>query len=307
MFATRYTSRLLLTALAPAVILSACSESATGPDGATAVNWQNVIPQVETKVYQVLASYKYSNGQTAPLYPMGTEFAVATSFNRRGSIGGALATNAHVLEGIFKTQDLFAKNGITSYAFIVVRGNTRVGNQEGTYRITYGAFHAAYTGIQTTTQQSPDVALLQVDRDLPATVTIASDAELKSLNVGQPIAMLGFGVENGPASGDQPIGTFKNGTISALRPYNTSITATAESTRLIQHDMIGVGGSSGSPVFNAAGKVIAIHNSGDYISLPDGTRVASGAGSYAIRADEIRALFSTFGVNASVMAARQLP
>jgi hypothetical protein len=53
---------------------------------------------------------------------------------------------------------------------------------------------------------------------------------------------------------------------------------------LIQHTLATAGGSSGSPVFNSRGEVIAVHNAGNYKRI-QGTRVHAAQFAYAQRAD----------------------
>lgn len=284
-----------LFALIPLLLLATSCSDSTGSD--SSVNWQAVIPNLEDNVYMVVAQWKLPNG-TIQNWPNGTAFPVATSINRDGMIGGVLATNGHVLDGIFELQDelraLRDAKKITDYGFFVVRAKTEIGG-EGTFRIVFGKYHAGYFGNSGTTDQTPDVALLQVNRALPAILTLASPSELLNLKTGQPVATIGYPIEGGPSTGQRPIPTFKSGTISALRPYKTSTAPSPETTRLIQHDISTTGGTSGSPLFNRDGRVIAVHNSGDYIMVGN-TRIRSGAGSYAIRADDLRALMESMGI-----------
>jgi S1-C subfamily serine protease len=103
---------------------------------------------------------------------------------------------------------------------------------------------------------SPDVALLRISGSLPMTVTLANDAELRSLGPGDDIHVLGFpGRVMDPIN---PTATFLTGHIGRLMGFAEEST-TPDKTALILHDAVTQGGNSGSPVFNQYGNVIGVH------------------------------------------------
>jgi S1-C subfamily serine protease len=83
--------------------------------------------------------------------------------------------------------------------------------------------------------------------------------------VGDLVGTLGFPGELETESADallRPIPTFKQGIVSALRPYPTSTFSNRISNRIVQHDLDLTPGTSGSPIFNKRGEVVAINNAG---------------------------------------------
>ncbi|MCK4418025.1 MAG: trypsin-like peptidase domain-containing protein, partial [Candidatus Latescibacteria bacterium] len=100
------------------------------------------------------------------------------------------------------------------------------------------------------------------------------------------IATLGFPgeLQNGGWAGISPvsnrdeipplIATFKDGTISALRPPSPLATVSSRSTYIVQYNFDMTGGTSGSPVYDTSGKVIAVNNCKyPYTDLDFGIRV----------------------------------
>lgn len=107
-----------------------------------------------------------------------------------------------------------------------------------------------------TSADSPDVGLLRIEGKMPKTVTIASDAELRSIGPGDDAFVLGFpGRVMDPIS---PSATFLQGHIGRTTGMDERPTSPDKSV-LIQHDAVTRGGNSGSPIFNQYGHVIGVH------------------------------------------------
>jgi V8-like Glu-specific endopeptidase len=103
---------------------------------------------------------------------------------------------------------------------------------------------------------SPDVGLIRIAGRMPNTVTIASEAELRSLGAGDDVFVLGFpGRVMDPIS---PSLTFLQGHLGRTTGFDGQPTS-PEKSMLLQHDAVTRGGNSGSPVFNQYGHVIAVH------------------------------------------------
>jgi S1-C subfamily serine protease len=125
--------------------------------------------------------------------------------------------------------------------------------------------------------------------------------DLFDLEVGEDVGVLGFpGVLETTYNPFTlvPTPTFKSGTISALRPYDSSRpllsgTQTLLLGKVVQHNLGIAPGNSGSPIFNKRGEVVAIANSGIQ---------GSAAFDFGIRADEIRLL-----IKASYLASNLPP
>ncbi len=103
---------------------------------------------------------------------------------------------------------------------------------------------------------SPDVGLIRIEGKMPKVVTIASEAELRSIGPGDDMFVLGFpGRVMDPIS---PSLTFLQGHLGRTTGFDGQPTS-PEKAVLIQHDAVTRGGNSGSPVFNQYGHVIAVH------------------------------------------------
>ena len=112
------------------------------------------------------------------------------------------------------------------------------------------------------------------------------------LRVGQPVATMGFPGEIAALNTMVPLATFKDGTISALRPLRPEAEAvTPENSRFVQHNLDLSGGTSGSPIFDHEGWIVAINNAGTEALVIDQRsgeprRVPSGNIGFGIRVDE---------------------
>lgn len=103
---------------------------------------------------------------------------------------------------------------------------------------------------------SPDVGLLRIEGRASRVVTLANDAELRSIGPGDDAYVLGFpGRVMDPIS---PSATFLQGRIGRVTGLGEQAAA-PERAVLIQHDAVTRGGNSGSPIFNQYGHVIGVH------------------------------------------------
>ena len=113
-----------------------------------------------------------------------------------------------------------------------------------------------------------DVGLLRIDGKAPAVFPVASAAELNRLASGYRIAYLGFPSENlfgRNVNADEPMATMQSGIVTAVSDFALKDSGFAKN-QLVRHNLAAVGGASGSPVFNADGKVVAILNAGNVTS-----------------------------------------
>jgi len=228
---------------------------------------------------------------------LGFNFLIGSGFNAHYT--DAIWTNAHVANGLSQVlRDLAAYNP-TPFA---VKSGTVVGGSD-TYVLDLFYTHPDYTG----GTNSPDIAILVVSGVFTSPPAFLPREFTTALRVGQPIATMGFPGEIQSLNTTIPIASFKDGTISAMRPFNPATTSiTAENNKFVQHNLDLSGGSSGSPIFDQAGWIIAINNSGTERLTIDATtgaptRIPSGNIGFGIRSDEAWRLVDLFSSSKPVI------
>ncbi len=254
------------------------------------VDWTVPVAQVRGTVYAVLhATYPANDKSQMKVAFLGTAFAANST---------ALVTNGHMVDGLLHMNDLTTqyntRHGTNLQpVWIVIR------DQTVTLRYKQNSFnigrHLTHPSWNPGDETSADVGLLIVQEGfLPRWANIATATAARGIQVGQPIATLGFpGELQGDSVDDtHPIATFKEGTISALRPQHPDQSYTAALTYIVQHDLNLSGGTSGSPIFNPTGLVVAVNSSGIEVVVPvgtgDSTRVSQAALGFGVRADKIQ-------------------
>jgi pSer/pThr/pTyr-binding forkhead associated (FHA) protein len=235
--------------------------------GASAQVWADLVERYKESIFLCVSRSREGSG-------FGTAFAVRED--------GLLATNAHVA--------LLMKPGAET--LVIQNGTGKV------FTLEDRASSSEFTG-----PSSPDVGLLKIAtggaRLVP--LPLAADAELARLRIGTQLGTIGFPGELGQTyfrSFDSQsktyrsaVATFKDGWIGAITNYRSEVADFKTSTR-IQHSASLTGGTSGSPMFTADGKVVALNNSSLDIVVPRGgqritTKSAAQIG-YAVRVDELR-------------------
>ena len=157
------------------------------------------------------------------------------------------ATNAHCIKALAR----YLARGQKS--FLVMNQNPK--NQ---YKVVQ---HVAHPGYHKPIKKiSPDVGLIKVDKDMPVILSLADAEVLKELGAGD--VMYTYGFPGRLADVSSPMATFGQGVIGRATQLNGKI-GKFEQSVLVQHSAFTSGGTSGSPIFNAAGKVVAI-NAGGY-------------------------------------------
>ena len=268
-------------------------------------DWSGIVHSLQHSVYAVLAlTWNDSYSDDDFFVFIGTGFAVDSE---------TLVTNAHVIDGLIDWNDYIEDLNRTAgtewnSAWTVVRNlTTSPSLGSNVFLINHLSYwqHPEWDG----DNSSPDVGLLEIyEGHISRRVTLATSSEARRLRVGAPIATLGFPGEL--QGGDDwadffPIATFKNGTISALRPRFEGQSYTApHDTYIVQHNLDISGGTSGSPIFDASGRVVAINNAdiSYWVDIGDTqARITQTALGFGIRADKIHEALSAVGVAAKPM------
>jgi S1-C subfamily serine protease len=199
----------------------------------------------------------------------GTAFAINAS--------GRFATNAHVARPV---AEECLKKGKTA---VLV-------SQEGQkYPVTASRYHPHYSEGR---GHTPDVGVLtaNVPAGAPVIVEVATDTELRQLEVGSPLCYIGF-----PVFQESDYDSLKKVNARVYQGRLNRLLTLAEERgefgvqQLLEHDMFSWGGASGSPIFDKRGKVVALHFAGN---LVDGKR-SPASPKWGIRVDLLREVMAT--------------
>ena len=247
-----------------------------GPHGET-LDWSDVLAnsQIEEAVYAIGFRFVSSRDGLTYYLSIGTGFAAYYS--------SGLWTNAHVVQGL---QEVLAEVAILNPEPVAVRSGTGLGG-DGTYVIVGdGWIHPEYDG----TSKSEDIGLLDIEGNVPVALSLLPRERVDNLTIGQPVGTLGFPGELGISNGDadsRAVATFKDGVISALRAIDGGETQHVE----VQYNFAATGGTSGSPVFDHNGWVVAVNHAGPEVRVVDvngrEVRIALGSLDKGIRVDEV--------------------
>lgn len=249
----------------------------TGPQGepGETLDWSAVIEDqnLDEAVYAIGVQVQGKN------YVLGSGF-VSHFWN-------GIWTNAHVMQAVLITIGFIEDLEPRAFA---VKSGTEIGGAD-TYWLQNFWVHPDYDG----TAGSPDVALLIIDADITQTPFFLPRDRAQDLKAGQPIGTLGFPEELMGEPVNVPIATFKEGTISALRPFD-DVVPTPENSRIIQHNLDLPGRTSGSLVFDHTGYIIGMNFAGFYRAAYDQrtgrpTLVLTEHSGLALRVDELWRLY----------------
>ena len=229
-----------------------------GTDGEGApLNWADVIEDGNLAEAIYLVGYETED----IILPIGTAFAA--------HYDNMLWTNAHIVEEALIGLDRHphaAMHGGIEGRFFAAKTGTRIGD-EGTYYWEESIIHDQYTG----RNESPDLALIVLGDDvtLPGPVPRLLPREhAGSLRIGQPLGTLGFPGALMLLNIEFVIATFREGTLSSLRPFYTGPFGPDDIGDVLHYDMLLESGTSGSPVFDHEGYVVAVHFAGIAYPIP---------------------------------------
>lgn len=263
------------------------SDGATGPQGPTGP----VGPQGTPLVWaDVLGEHRIAEAT----YIIGMSFTRPADGQRRfGSFcsgfasyyTGAVWTAAHCVDRIRK-ENIESRH--TDPRFYVIQAGTELNGSER-YEIDLDRLwvHPEYDKGEL---GSEDIGLVGIDGTLPVLMNLLPREYADAISVGQPIGTLGFPAAVGPVGGaaDQRItATFKDGIVSALRLLRHGTMPHVQ----MQYNFDTSGGTSGSPVFDHNGWIVAVHHAGISVDVTntDGKEVRIGLASagFGIRVDAI--------------------
>lgn len=241
-------------------------------------DWAGLVEAHRESMFLFVAQYKpdtQGNASTG----IGTGFCIRKD--------GLLATNSHVAAMFLDEPEKL------DAAVAIQNGTGKI------FPVTHALKHPDYS-----TSNSPDVALVRIDAKGAAfkPFELASDEDLGKLRIGTHLGTMGYpgemlstylsSVDAATGTVKSAQATFKDGWIGRILNFNLEAADFADST-FIQHSASLSGGTSGSPVFTADGKVIAVHNSGrDVQGQVDRTPSAAQI-CFAIRVDLLRGLVAS--------------
>ncbi len=248
--------------------------------------------QLQQQVAQGPAGSRIAAAYNAAVYllverlPSGQEAGLCTAFAVRPDL---LATNAHCVVAMERRQAI----GATYFAL----PNGARGQHVPVAQMWR---HPGY--LPEGEHPSPDVGIVQIQGVAPVTVTLASMPQIHQTRVGDDVYVYGFPGDLADVSA--PVATITNGVIGRMVAFDGT-GADFEHAQLIQHSAFTSPGTSGSPVFNRDGVVVAI-NAGTFRSAqqqqvmgplgPQSQTVVTESGyKYGVRVDLLTSLLAGMG------------
>lgn len=236
-----------------------------GPQGET-LNWADVIEEGNLYDAVYVVGARVEDSEETFYATWGTAFAAYYT--------DKLWTNAHVAEGLRALEEEI-EGEITP--FVARAGEfIREGSGPGTIRWNGAIIHEDYDPEQYPFD-SPDVALLLLEEEVSGPLPALLPREFgEDLRVGQPLGTLGFPVSLAQETFELVLPTFKDGTMSALRPFLNDGFDGTNTGMLLHYNFITEGGTSGSPVFDHNGYIVGINFAGLVTIIEDefGERLA---------------------------------
>ncbi|MEM7202631.1 MAG: protein kinase [Planctomycetota bacterium] len=267
-----------------------------------------VRPQYAVRPEPVPVPDDPSRADEGPVFLVGLEFEtgeiepVGTAWLARRDL---LGTNAHVAA-------LHSTHSQRPGRMVAVRVDPKTGERVK-IRIVEATLHPAYRALNrlhdeyrplgvgnrlaTPPHVSCDVGTLRIhpddaDLDLGKPFELASEDELRALERGQTVRVLGYPMEAAQplTNAYRPAPTLAPGSLTSITDYYKKDTS-VESKLLLQHSAPAVGGASGSPILNAEDRVVGLHFAGALAaSSPQGERLWQHGYSYGQRVDLFRDL-----------------
>ena len=232
------------------------SRGPQGPPGAP-LNWADVIEEGDLAGAIYLVGFETAYN----IVPIGTAFAA--------HYDNMLWTNAHIVEEAEIGVDWIPEDGMNADSearFFVARAGTRIGD-EGTYYWERSIVHDEYDP----SVDSPDLALIVLGDGvtLPGPLPELLPREhAGSLRAGQPLGTLGFPGALMLENLELVIATFREGTLSSLRPFYDGPFGPEDLGQILHYNLLLEPGTSGSPVFDHEGYIVAVNFAGIEYEIP---------------------------------------
>ena len=248
--------------------------------------------QLQQQVAQGPAGARIAAAYNGAIYllvergPTGVENGLCTAFAVRPDL---LATNAHCVVAMERRQG----TGATYFAL-------PNGGRGEHLAISSMWRHPGYQ--PEGEHPSADVGLVQIQGSAPVQVTLAPLGRVQQLGPGDEIYVYGFPGDLVNVS--SPVATITNGVIGRTVAFDGT-GADVQNAQLIQHSAFTSPGTSGSPIFDRDGQVIAV-NAGTFRSAqqqqvmgplgPEAQTVVTESGyKYGVRADLLASLLAGLG------------
>ena len=273
---------------APAVV-NTTSTIVTPPETRPAEpTWPEVYRKVEPSVYMIQA-YKVVGGQNI-FFNSGTGWSVKP---------GLLATNSHVSELFDMVQPngfVIARRGKAENDLRIIKVRQHPGYaQAGKMGLDYRPFSPeAVDFTRATSLNACDVAILEVHPDdikkqgLPLPL-----ADTGAVESGTKVAYVGFPVEGSVAVNYQePSPYATDAAVNRLLGFLAEDTQPGKET-FVGHSLNTLGGSSGSPIVNLKGEVVAVNFAGDNVGKTKAGRMILAGFNYGVPVDMVKELLDT--------------
>ena len=270
-------------------------------------DWSQVVNGMQRSVYAVIHAVFVSEEDIIFTF-IGTGFAVTRE---------TIVTNGHIIDALVDLDDQFEgfneRFGTDLEAgWLVVQNLTF--SLVPRWNFFFISEYSTHPQWNPEDLSSPDVGALHVrEGSMPRLIPLATVSEALRLRVGSRVATLGFPgeLQGGDLDHLYPIATFKDGTVSAVRPPFQGERYSARDAYVVQHNLDLSGGTSGSPIFDGTGKVLAINNAGiaNVVLTLGGApaRVSQAALGFGIRVDKVHELLNQAGAAAKPLATAETP